>query len=433
MKIVIIGGGFAGMNLAKSLRNKANVEVVLVDKNNYHFFPPLLYQVATSFIEPSNISYPFRKMFQNSRNIRFLNGSLQYIDTGRKIAHTDTCDVHYDALVLAMGTTTNFFGLENVKQRALPMKTIDDALLLRNQLLLNLEHATRTRDPEELQKLLTVVIAGGGPTGVEIAGMMAEMNRHIIAKDYPELSAHPRPIYLIDAAATLLGPMSIAAQKEALHTLQKLGVSVRLNCAVKDYREQCVYLSDGSEIKTANLIWTSGVQAAAVSGLSEKVFMKSGRIHVDAFHLVPHTEKVYAIGDICYQTTDDRYPNGHPQLAQVAIQQGKNLAHNLIAMATGSGNIKAFRYRNKGSMAIISKFKAVVDLPKGFFRGFLAWLTWLFIHILPIAGFRNKIKLALNWFWSFISNDPTLRLIIRPHQDPNRRREMELDSRTENV
>lgn len=426
MKIVIVGGGFAGMNLAKSLRDKANVEVILVDKNNYHFFPPLLYQVATAFIEPSNISYPFRKMFQRSRNIRFLNGNLQHIDTANKIIHTDNCNIRYDALVLAMGTITNFFGMENVQQQALPMKSIDDALLLRNQLLLNLEHATRTEDPGELEKLMTVVIAGGGPTGVEIAGMMAEMNRHIIAKDYPELSKHPRPIYLIDAAPSLLGPMSKKAQREAYQTLEKLGVSILLNRAVKDYRDEVVQLSDGSELRTANLIWASGVQAAKVSGLPEAVFTRGGRIRVDAFNQVPGTDKVYAIGDICFQTTDPAYPEGHPQLAQVAIQQGKNLARNLKVMASAAGTTQIFRYKNKGSMAIISKFKAVVDLPKGFFKGFPAWLTWLFIHILPIAGFRNKAKLALNWLWSFISNDPTLRLIIRPHRDPHRRREQEV-------
>lgn len=425
MKIVIAGGGFAGMNLAKSLRDKPNIEVILVDKNNYHFFPPLLYQVATAFIEPSNISYPFRKMFQNSRNIRFVNGMLQYVDTTRNILHTDTCNLHYDVLVLATGTVTNFFGMEQVAERALPMKTIDDALLLRNQLLLNLEHATRTDDEEELQKLTTIVIAGGGPTGVEIAGMMAEMNRHIIAKDYPELSKHPRNIYLIDAAPTLLGPMSPKAQSEARKTLEHLGVHILLNTAVKDYRDQTVILSDGRELKTANLIWASGVQASPSPGLPKESIVRGGRIAVDAYNKVSGTENVYAIGDLCYQTTDPYYPNGHPQLAQVAIQQGKNLAKNLLGLASGENSVKVFRYKNKGSMAIISKFKAVVDLPKGFFKGFLAWLTWLLIHIIPIAGFRNKIKLALNWFWSFISNDPTLRLIIRPHKDPNRRREHE--------
>jgi NADH dehydrogenase len=426
MKIVIVGGGFAGMNLAKSLSDKPNVEVVLVDKNNYHFFPPLLYQVATSFIEASNISYPFRKMFQGSRNVRFLNGTLQKIDTENDVLLTDTCNIHYDVLVLATGTVTNFFGMEQVQQRALPMKNIDDALQLRNQLLLNLEHATRTNDEEELQKLTTVVIAGGGPTGVEIAGMMAEMNRHIIAKDYPELNKHPRNIYLIDAAASLLGPMSKKAQEEAFETLKQLGVHILLNKAVKDYRDQTVMLSDGTELKTANLIWASGVQAAGAPGLPENAITRGARILVDEYNKVRGTENVYAIGDVCFQSSDPEYPNGHPQLAQVAIQQGKNLARNLLKLAGGDTALKAFRYKNKGSMAIISKFKAVVDLPNGFFKGFLAWLTWLFIHIIPIAGFRNKIKLALNWFWSFISNDPTLRLIIRPHQDPNNRLEKEI-------
>ncbi|GAA4448569.1 NAD(P)/FAD-dependent oxidoreductase [Rurimicrobium arvi] len=427
MKVVIVGGGFAGMNLAKSLSGKQGIHVVIVDKNNYHFFPPLIYQVATAFIEPSNISYPFRKMFQDSDNIRFVNGKLLRVNTEQNILETDSCDISYDVLVIATGTETNYFGMDQVREHALPMKTIDDALNLRNQLLLNLEHATRTRDAEELQRLTTVVIAGGGPTGVEIAGMMAEMNRHIVSKDYPELNRNMGGIYLIDAAPVLLGPMSVKAQQEALKTLQSLGVKIMLNVAVKGYENETVVLSDGTSIKTANLIWASGVIASAAPGLPENATTRGRRIIVDAYNKVVDTKNVYAIGDVCFQSADPAYPNGHPQLAQVAIQQGKNLALNLARMLSGRTDLKAFRYKNKGSMAIISKFKAVVDLPRGFFKGFFAWLTWLFIHIIPIAGFRNKVKLALNWFWSFITNDPTLRLIIRPNKDLAGRHEKEID------
>lgn len=413
MKIVIVGGGFAGINLAKKLAGKKEMHVVLVDKNNYHFFPPLLYQVATSFIEPSNISYPFRKMFQYADNIRFYNGSLLSINHEQNSIVTDTGMVEYDYLVLAMGTETNFFGMENVKANALPMKTIDDALNLRNQHLLRLEEATRTQDLLKRQQLTSIVIAGGGPTGVEVAGMLAEMAKHIIAKDYPELGNLSDHIYLVDAANTLLGPMSSKAQKEAYEALVQLGVNIKLGVAVKDFSNNTVFLSDGTELSTATLVWASGVIACEAPGLPQESIARGRRIIVDEHNKVKGTQNIFAIGDLSYQTTDIKFPNGHPQLAQVAIQQGVLLAKNFEQLQQ-SKPLSAFNYKDKGSMAIISKFKAVVDLPNGFFKGFFAWLTWLFIHIIPIAGFRNKIKLAFNWFWSFISNDPTLRLIIRP-------------------
>lgn len=419
MKIVIVGGGFAGLNLAQKLSGKKDIEVILTDRNNYHFFPPLLYQVATSFIEPSNISYPFRKMFQQTGNVRFFNGSLQEVDVANNVLKTDAGNLVYDYLVLAMGTESNFFGMENVQRNSLPMKTIDDALNLRNQLLLHLEQATRTTDPSALAPLTNIVIAGGGPTGVEVAGMLAEMDSHIIEKDYPELAGRKGRIYLIDAAPTLLGPMSKKSQQEAHKVLEHLGVNIILNVAVKDYKNQQVWLSDGSSIPTATLIWASGVIAREVPGLPTAAITRGRRIVVDEYNKVSGTENIFAIGDQCFMSTDSRFPSGHPQLAQVAIQQGKLLARNLQQLQAGKP-LQAFAYKDKGSMAIISKFKAVVDLPKGFFRGFLAWLTWLFIHIIPIAGFRNKIKLALNWFWSFITNDPTLRLIIRPQKDINK-------------
>lgn len=416
MKIVIVGGGFAGLNLAKSLAKKQGIEIILVDKNNYHFFPPLIYQVATSFIEASNISYPFRKMFQYAANVRFFNGALLHIDYQQNQLLTDAGTLSYDYLALAMGTESNYFGMENVKEHALPMKTIDDALNLRNQLLLHLEQATRSTNEQEREKLTSIVIAGGGPTGVEVAGMLAEMGKNIINKDYPELRYNKGHIYLVDAAPTLLGPMSLKAQKEAFTTLEKLGVHIILNKAVKDFANDTVHFSDGTTINAKTLVWASGVIAREAPGLPAESITRGRRIIVDDFNKVKGTTNVYALGDICFQTTDPMYPNGHPQLAQVAIQQGKLLANNFRSIAAGK-SMKPFIYKDKGSMAIISKFKAVVDLPKGFFKGFFAWMTWLFIHIIPIAGFRNKFKLAFNWLWSFITNDPTLRLIIRPEKE----------------
>lgn len=413
MKIVIVGGGFAGINLAKSLAGKKNIEVILVDKNNYNFFPPLLYQVATSFIESSNITYPFRKMFQRKENVRFYFGSLININMAQNNIETDNGILNYDHLVLAMGTETNYFGLENVKQNALPMKTIDDALKLRNHLLVNLEKATRTNDDQERNKLINLVIAGGGPTGVEVSGMLAEMGKKVFRKDYPELKDTRGNIYLINSSDSLLGPMSTKSQQEAYKILKHLNVQIKLGTGVKDYLNDKVILSNGEEIQSATLVWASGVIACEAPGLPAESIGKGRRILVDGHNKVNATENIFAIGDICLHTTDKNYPNGHPQLAQVAIQQGKLLAKNLEHIALGK-NLKSFSYFNKGSMAIISKFKAVVDLPKGFYKGYFAWLTWLFVHIIPIAGFRNKAKLAYNWFWSFITNDPNLRLIIRP-------------------
>ena len=416
MKVVIVGGGFAGLNLAKKLIRNDDFQVTLVDKNNYHFFPPLLYQVSTSFIEPSNISYPFRRMFQKKANFRFHLGCLTNIDTENNIVETDTGDVEYDGLVLAMGTETNYFGMENVKRNALPMKSIDDALNIRNHILINLEKVVRLSNGPEREKLQNIVIAGGGPTGVEVSGMLAEMRKNILRKDYPELKNLRGNIYLIDASPTLLGPMSQKSQEEAHKVLKDLGVKIILDTAVKDYDHGLVMLANGETIPAATVLWTSGVIARKVPGIPAESIGRGRRIIVDEFNKVKGTENVYAIGDICYQTTDPENPGGHPQLAQVAIQQGKHLAENLERLREKEP-MKPFRYHNKGTMAIIAKYKAVVDLPRGFFKGFIAWLVWLFIHLIPIAGYRNKFKLAANWMWSFISNDPTLRLIIRPTKE----------------
>ena len=416
MKVVIAGGGFGGLNLAKKLVCKKDLQVTLVDKNNYHFFPPLVYQVSTAFIEPSNISYPFRKMFQGKTNFRYYMGSIININTQDNILETDTGNVEYDILVLALGTETNYFGLENIKRQALPMKTIEDALNFRNHILMNIEKITRLNDGPEREILQNVVIAGGGPTGVEISGMLAEMRKNILKKDYPEINNLKGNIYLIDASSSLLGPMSPKSQKEAYKVLDKLGVKIILNTAVKDYVNQKVILANGETIPSATVVWASGVIAKEAPGLPKEIIGRGRRIMVDEFNRVTGFSNIFAIGDMCYQTTDKNYPNGHPQLAQVAIQQGKLLGENLIRLKNGT-EMKPFSYFNKGSMAIIAKYKAVVDLPKGFFKGLLAWLVWLFIHLIPIAGFRNKLKLAYNWLWSFITNDPTLRLIIRPRKE----------------
>ena len=417
-RIVIIGGGFAGLNLAKKLAGEDDYRVTLVDKNNYHFFPPLLYQVSTAFIEASNITYPFRRMFQGKINLSFFMGELLKINAESNTIDTENGSLAYDYLILAMGTETNYFGMENVKRRSLPMKTIDDALQLRNHVLLRLEEAARSNDIKEKERLGNIVIAGGGPTGVEIAGMLAEMGSNIMTKDYPTARKGLGKIYLVDAIGTLLAPMSKKSQQEAYQVLEKLGVQILLNTAVKDYVDDRVIFNNGESIATATLIWASGVVGRNAPGLPEQVISRGRRIMVDGYNKVTGFENIFAIGDLCLQQSDENFPNGHPQLAQVAIQQGKLLGDNLHRIAHGEP-LKMFKYKDKGSMAIIAKYKAVVDLPKGFFKGFLAWMVWLFIHIIPIAGFRNKFMLAMNWFWSFVTNDPTLRLIIRPEKKAN--------------
>ena len=412
-KIIIVGGGFAGLSLAKKLSGITYFEVIVLDRNNYHFFPPLLYQVSTAFIEPSNISYPFRRLFQKRKNIRFFMGDLTRVVLGTNTIETNNGNLVYDYLVLAMGTETNFFRNKNIIKNALPMKTIDDALNIRNHILLCLEESARSASLLDKEKLGNIVIAGGGPTGIEMAGMLAEMGRYIISKDYPEVIPGVGRIYLIDGGLTVLAPMSSKAQNEAHKVLSKLGVKIILNTLVKDYLDEKVILSKGENINSATLIWASGVVAREVNGLPKEAITHGRRIAVNKINQLEEYENIFSIGDQCFQTSDKKYPNGHPQVAQVAIQQGKLLASNLISLLNNRP-VQAFVYHNKGSMAIISKFKAVVDLPKGFFRGFLAWLVWLFIHIIPLVGFRNKIKLAFNWLWSFITNDPVLRLIIRP-------------------
>src|SRR5690606_13679138 len=386
--VIIVGGGFAGIQLAKKLAKDDRFHITLVDINNYHFFPPLLYQVATAFIEASNISYPFRRMFQDQENIRFYMGALQMVNPEENTIVTSTGTLEYDYLVLSLGTETNYFGMENVKNNSVPMKNITDALHLRNHLLLTMEKAVRSQEREEKRKLLNIVIAGGGPTGVEIAGMLAEMGHYVKMKEYREIKELSAHIHLIDAAASLLGPMSTTAQIEAAKVLNKLGVRIQLNTAVKEYVNGEVVLGDGSTIPTNALIWTSGVIGREVPGLPAEAIGKGRRILVNEHNAVVGTHNIFSIGDICLQTTDKNFPNGHPQLAQVAIQQGELLAKNFKRLVSKEALVP-FSYNDKGSMAIISKFKAVADLPKFSFKGLFAWLIWLFIHIIPIAGYRN--------------------------------------------
>jgi len=414
-KIVIIGGGFAGVNLAKRLSDHEDFEIVLVDKNNYNFFPPLIYQVATGYLETSNISYPFRKLFRGKKNFMFRLGELEEVFPERKKLMLSTGEISYDYLVFATGCITNYFGMESVEKNAIPMKTVSDALQLRNTLLERLEQASRETDMEERRKLLTVVVAGGGPTGVEISGMFAEMKKTIIAKDYPELKGANGEIYLVDGLKSVLAPMSEKSQQYTYDTLTKMGVQIRLNAMVKDFADDTVHFANGDSIQAKNLIWAAGVTAIVFNGIPEDVYGRGKRMIVDQYNKVLGMEDIYAIGDTCIQTTDASFPQGHPQVAQVAIQQGDNLGKNLIK-GLKSQPLKAFVYHDKGSMAIIGRNKAVADLPKPklFFSGFIAWAMWLFIHLLSLVNYRNRIKTLYNWTVAYFTKDQSLRMIVRP-------------------
>lgn len=419
-KIVIIGGGFAGFNLAKNV-NSNEYNITLVDRNNYIFFPPLLYQVATGFLAASNISYPYRKILRANPGIHFKMGEIVEIVADQNKVLLTTGEIAYDYLILATGTETNYFGLENVKKKAIPMKTINDALELRNHFLGQLEKGTELLDdPQSLRKTLTMVVAGGGPTGVEISGMLAEMRSTIFLKDYPEYKERNTvgDIYLVDGAAQLLSPMSKKSQEDTYKALEKLGVNIVLNAQVLDYVDDKVMLSNGKSIETENLIWAAGVTSQVFNGLSKESYGRGRRLLTDAYNQLNGYANIYAIGDTCIQTSDENFPDGHPQVAQVALQQGKNLAQNLNRKIKNQ-SLHPFKYKDKGSMAIIGQNKAVADIPPQLhFKGFIAWVLWIFVHLMSLVHYRNKVTTFFNWLVSYFTKDQALRMIIRPDKKP---------------
>ncbi len=417
-QVVIIGGGFAGVNLARHLTKAKNLSVVLVDKNNYNFFPPLLYQVATGFLDISNISYPFRKLFRGKDNIRNRLGELIKIIPAENKVLLSTGYLNYDYLVLATGTVSNYFGMESIEKNSQPMKTLHDAIEMRNFLFLKAEEASIATSKAEREKLTTMVIAGGGPTGVEVAGMLAEMRKNILYKDYPELAESSFRIILVDGAPTLLAPMSKASQQYTFESLSKMGVEIKLNTQVKDYIDNKVIFANGEAIETKVLFWTAGVTCDFIEGLPKEAYGKGRRLLVDNYNRLEAFENIYAIGDNCLMSGDPNFANGHPQLAQPALQQGKNLAHNLKNMQVGK-ELKGFRYKDKGSMAIIGRSKAVADLPKPKlnFNGWIAWMMWLFVHLFSLINYRNRLKTMYNWTVAYFTKDQSMRLIIRPNEE----------------
>ena len=411
-RVVIVGGGFGGLKLANALRN-SGMQVVLVDKNNYHQFPPLIYQVASSGLEPSSISFPFRKIFRKRKNFYFRMAEARSIFPEKKILQTSIGKVEYDYLVLAAGTTTNFFGNKHLEDEAMPMKTLSEAMGLRNALLSNLERSITCATEQERNELQNIVIVGGGATGVEIAGVLSEMKKYVLPADYPDMDSSQLNIFLIEAGGRLLSGMSPKSSEAAEQFLRNMGVNVCLHKKVIDYRDHKVILEDGMEIPTRTFIWVSGVKASPIDNLPSECIGRGGRLKVDAYNRVEGMEDVFAIGDQCIMTADKDYPNGHPQLAQVAIQQGKLLAENLKRMEKKKKKaLKPFHYRNLGSMATVGRNRAVAEFKKVKTQGWIAWILWLVVHLRSILGVRNRISVMLNWMYNYFTYDQSLRIIV---------------------
>ena len=410
-RVVIIGGGFGGMNLAKSLRNK-DVQIVLFDKQNYNGFWPLLYQVATAGLEADAIAEPFRKMFDGYDDFHYRMVRVNKIDPSSKTITTLIGDLRYDYLIIATGSKSNFFGNDQIKKYAFPLKTVPEALNIRSQFLQCFEQASVTTDPIERKSLLTFVIAGAGPTGVEMAGSLAEMRRHVLPADYPGLDFSEMGIYVVEGVGKVLPPMSEEAGQKAQRYLEDLGVVIKLNTMVESYDGETVTFKEGESIRTQTLVWGAGVMGALIDGIPAESTEK-GRILVDPINRVQGLTDVFAIGDIAFMKLED-YPKGHPGVAQPAIQQGVHLAKNLQHLMKNEPTTP-FKYFDKGSLAIVGRSRAVADLPGNIhLGGFIAWMSWLFVHIWYLVGFRSKLVVFSNWMYRLFTYQRGTRIIVRP-------------------
>ena len=415
MKLVIIGGGFGGLRLARKLNNKPGFEITLIDKLNFHQFQPLFYQVATAGLDASNISFPLRKVFHNSKNIRFKMAEvLQILPSKNKII-TSIGEMEYDALVIATGAGTNFFGNKNLMEHALPMKSTVEALQLRYRLLKNFETATTIKDEKQLQQYMNIVVVGGGPTGVELSGAIADMKRFVLHKDYPELDFSKMNIYLLEGTAKTLGAMSEKSSAQSRKYLEKLGVTVKTDTLLKDYDGEKITFQNGDVIPSKMVIWAAGIKGNVPEGIDKTLLAKGNRIKIDRQCKVQGFENIYAIGDVAYME-EPAWPNGHPQVAPVAMQMADLIAANLrrVEMRSSKKYLQDFTYYDKGSMATVGRNLAVVDMPKPklHFGGFFAWLIWMSLHLMLILGVKNRFFVFINWLYNYVTYDQNLRLIF---------------------
>jgi NADH dehydrogenase len=417
MKVIVIGGGFGGLRLARKLSNRSAFDVTLIDKHNYHEFQPLFYQVATAGLDASNISFPLRKVFHGSKNVRIKLAEVKQIISAQNKVVTDIGEFEYDVLVIATGAGTNFFGNQSIIDHALPMKSTAEALELRYRFLHNFEKAVSAKNEKDLLSLLTIIVVGGGPTGVELSGAIADMRKYVLPKDYPELDFSKMTIYLLEGLDKTLAAMTEASSRDSRRYLEKLGVKVLTNTTLKEYDGVKATLQNGETIDAATLIWAAGVKGNVPEGIDKDLIAKGNRIKVDHQNRVEGLTNIYAIGDVAY-LANEFYPNGHPQLSPVAIQQADILAKNLHLIETQSNKpLKDFIYTDKGTMATVGRNLAVVDLtkPKLHFGGLFAWLTWMLVHLFLTLGVKNRFFILLNWVYNYFTYDQNLRLIFRDY------------------
>jgi NADH dehydrogenase len=421
-KLLIVGAGFGGLRLARKLNNHPNFEITLIDKFNYHQFQPLFYQVATAGLDASNISFPLRKVFQKSKNVRIRVCELQQIVSAEKKVITSIGEMEYDYLVIATGADANFFGNKNLSDYAFPMKSTVEALQIRHRLIQNFEDALITQSADEFERLMNIVVVGGGPTGVEIAGALADWRRFVLPKDYPELDFRKMKIYLLEGSGKTLAAMSEKSAEQSSAYLKKLGVEVWTNSLLSDYDGKTVLLKDGKTINTATVIWAAGIKGNIPNGIDASLIARGNRIKVNRFNQVNGFKNVFAIGDVAYME-EPNYPNGHPQVAPVAMQEADLLAKNLKEWSVGGLPIKEFSYYDKGSMATVGRNLAVVDVPKPklHFGGFFAWLVWMGLHLMLILGVKNRFFVFSNWLYNYITYDQNLRLIFKEFNRNNKK------------
>jgi NADH dehydrogenase len=429
-RVVIIGGGFGGVQLAKKLKNK-DVQVILIDKNNYHTFQPLLYQVATSVLESESIAYPLRKIFKNAKNVFFRLGEVTKIDSNQNKIYIDSDELSYDHLIIATGAKTNFFGNDGLIVNSMPMKSIIEALDLRSMILHNFEKALRNSNERKRKGMMNFVIAGAGPTGVELAGAMGELKLHVLPHDYPELDFEQMNIYLVQSGDRVLPMLNEKSSKKAKQYLEKLGVNVVLNTRVLDVSGDYVQTSTEQDIIAKTLIWTAGVEGNPVEGLGKEAIVKGNRIDVDEYNRVKGYENIYAVGDVASMKSEE-YPFGHPMIAPPAMQQGANLSKNLIRAQNGK-EMKPFKYVNKGAMATVGKNKAIVEIGKFKSRGTFAWFVWMGVHLMSLVGFRNKLITFFNWTKNYFSSDRGMRLMISKYDPGEERRKRKQKMKREHL